>query len=492
MGAYNCDSLINNKLSFEQIDLFFKNTINQREIPIHDKNLSIQYNILEEYNYLKLKSRFNKEVFLASKKCRNISGFIPLAKEKEIFIKWIQILFNFENINEFKKKKRQKIPNDVIFKQNLENFYLINRKDFLKLVGKGLPNNFRQMIWTFIIDKEEKDLSNVSDNEKEKKHLQTLISIRRNSKDIQQIKKDIYRTFGSEKDNTEKNILLLEQLLIALSNLNENIGYCQGINFIVGFILKVTNFNRVKAFHLSRLILRKIKGYFIKDFPLLKTNLKIFNEGFKILFPKLYCHFKDNDLVDEIWIGKWIQTLFTINLPFKETCYIWDSLFAYGMDFIIFISLSILGFAQNNLLKLNDSSDILSYLQEILNPSLNTTAKKLYKKDLNINNYVVTINDVISNAKKIKNQINEGLSDWGEYKKKVSNKSIFNYETKMERIKAENYEDNILVINLIKVIHHNHPQMIFLRLIIKKILLIVIIINLLLKIKNLLLLIIII
>ena len=418
MGAYNCDSLINNKLSFTQIELLFKNTINQREKPIHDKNLSIQYNILEEYNYLKLKSRFNKEVFLASKKCRNISGFIPLTKEKEIFIKWIQILFDFENINEFKKQKRQKIPNDVIFKQNLENFFLTNRKDFLKLVGKGLPNNFRRMIWTFIIDKEEKDLSNVSDNEKEKKHLQTLISIRRNSKDIQQIQKDIYRTFGSEKDNTEKNILLLEQLLIALSNLNENIGYCQGINFIVGFILKVANFNRVKAFHLSRLILRKIKGYFTKDFPLLKKNLKIFNEGFKILFPKLYCHFKDNDLVDEIWIGKWIQTLFTINLPFKETCYIWDSLFAYGMDFIIFISLSILGCSQNNLLKLNDSSDILSYLKEILNPSLNTTAKKLYKKDLNINNYVVTINDVISNAKKIKNQINERLYDDGEYKKK--------------------------------------------------------------------------
>jgi hypothetical protein len=446
MGAYNCDTLRNDQLTFKQMELLFQKTINQKEIPIKNKNSSIQYNILEEYNYLKSKSRFNKEIFQASKKCRNISGFIPLIKEKEIFIKWIKIIYGLENINEFKKQKRHKIPNDVIFKQNLENQFMMNRKEFLKLVALGLPHNLRQIIWTIIIDKDEKDIQNVSDNEKETKHLQTLISIRRNSKDIQQIQKDVNRTFISEKDKTENNLLLLNQLLIALNNLNENIGYCQGINFIVGFILKVTNFNQIKAFHLSRLILKKIKGYFTKDFPLLNKYLKIFNEGFKILFPKLYYHFKDNDLVDEIWIGKWIQALFTINLPFKETCYIWDSLFAYGMDFIIYISLSILGFNQNNLLKLNDSSDILSYLQEALNPSLQTTANKLYRKEVNINDFVISISDVISNAKKIKRHLNEGffggIDSKMQMKQMSSNKSIFNYETKMERIKAQNNEDN--------------------------------------------------
>ena len=431
------------------MELLFQKTINQKEIPIKNQNSSIQYNILEEYNYLKSKSRFNKEIFQASKKCRNISGFIPLIKEKEIFIKWIKIIYGLENINEFKKQKRHKIPNDVIFKKNLENQFMMNRKDFLKLVALGLPHNLRQIIWTIIIDKDEKDIQNVSDNEKETKHLQTLISIRRNSKDIQQIQKDVNRTFISEKDKTENNLLLLNQLLIALNNLNENIGYCQGINFIVGFILKVTNFNQIKAFHLSRLILKKIKGFFTKDFPLLNKYLKIFNEGFKQLFPKLYYHFKDNDLVDEIWIGKWIQTLFTINLPFKETCYIWDSLFAYGMDFIIYISLSILGFNQNNLLKLNDSSDILSYLQEALNPSLQTTANKLYSKIVNINDYVISISDVISNAKKIKRNLNEGLFcgivSKMQIKQMSSNKSIFDYEAKMERIKAQNIEDNRVI-----------------------------------------------
>ena len=84
-------------------------------------------------------------------------------------------------------------------------------------------------------------------------------------------------------------------------------------------------------------------------------------------------------MVDELWIGKWLQTLFTINFPYEETCYIWDALLVYGMDFIIPISLSILSFIEKKLLKLNDSSDILSFLQETFNPSANFKKKILYK-----------------------------------------------------------------------------------------------------------------
>ncbi len=98
------------------------------------------------------------------------------------------------------------------------------------MVATGLPNNLRQFIWTTIIDKDEKDKSNISNNEKEKNHFQTLISLDTNKNDLEQIQKDINRTFLNEKDKTEKNLQTLKQLLIALNNLDEKIGYCQGIN----------------------------------------------------------------------------------------------------------------------------------------------------------------------------------------------------------------------------------------------------------------------
>ena len=453
MGAYNCDSLINNKESFSQLKILFQKTINLKENSDIDKSESIQHNLLEEYNYLKTKSNFKKEIFQISKKCKIISGFQPLIKKKEIFINWIKILYNLECISDFKKKKKKKMSNNIIFQMNLEYAFLNNKKTFLKLVSQGLPHNFRQFIWTIIIDKDEKDLLNISNNEREKIHFQTLISINKNCKDIEQIEKDVYRTFINEKDKTEKNLTILRELLIALNNLNEKIGYCQGINFIVGFILKVSKFNKIKAFHLSRLILRKIKGYFSNDFPLLKYNLKKFNQGFKTLFPKLYSHFKENDVIDELWIGKWIQTLFTVNLPFKECCYIWDSLLVYGFDFIVPISLSILNFTEKKLLKFNDSSDIIAFLQETFNPNPDYIVNQLYKEDTDINNYVIPIYEIISYAKKVRNQLNLGPADGNEYTfrnlldrrksfyKLASNSSIFNYETKMEKINEKKNEE---------------------------------------------------
>lgn len=461
----DCDRILNNKFSYKEIEMFLQNTISEKDNIIVDKSISIQYKLLEEYNHLKKKSNYNKEIFQSLKNGRRIiSGFIPLSQEKELFTKWIKIIFNLENIKDFQKKKSQNIPNDNIFQNNLENRFINDKKLFLKLVSKGLPHHLRQFIWTIIIDKDQRDILNVSNYERETIHFKTLLSLKKNTPDIEQIEKDIYRTFFLEEDKTEKKIFLLKELLIALNNLNENIGYCQGINFIVAFILKVTEFNKIKAFHLSRLILKKIKGYFQKDFPLLKYNLKKFNKGFSILFPKLFSHFKKNEVVDELWIGKWIQTLFTVNLPFKESCYIWDSLLVYGVDFIIPISLSILYFTEKELLQLKDSSDIINFLQETFNPNKKHIINRLYNEKLNLYKFIIPVHDIISYAKKIRNRLNFGPRDGNEYtfrnlidsrrsyNKKLSNSSVFNYEKKMERISQQKAEEKSLGLDSVKTV----------------------------------------
>ena len=442
MGT-NCDKIINSRFSLEKLE-----RILSKGIENEDKSISIKYNLLKEIFSLKEKSKFTKEILKISKKNKIISAFIPLAQKKEILLKWIKIIFNFDDLVDYEDNNTQIYTNTILLK-NVQKAFLNHRKPFLKLVSHGLPTHLRQFIWTIIIDNDEKNISNVSNNEKEKMDFQTLISLKKNEVDIEQIEKDIYRTFFSEKDNTKENILLLKELLIALNNLNQKIGYCQGINFIVAFILKVTNFNKIKAFHLSRLILKKINGYFYKDFPLLNYNLKKFNSCLKTLFPKLSSHFKKNDLVDEIWIGKWIQTLLTINLPFRETCYIWDSLLVYGFDFIIPISLSILYFIEKDLLQLKDSSDIISFLQETLNPNQKYITNIIYKDNINVNNYILSIHEIISKAKNIKNQLNLGPVDGNEYtlrnlidkrlsfKKPSFKESINDYETKMKEINEE-------------------------------------------------------
>ena len=453
MGILECDSIPGNKISLSQIGVLFQKTINIKELPDQEKSFSLLYNLIEEFNRLKSKSNNKNKYFICSKKCKCISDFTLFEHEKEIFIEWVKILYDLNNINDFEENKIQKMTNDEIFLINLEKAFITRKKSFLKLVTLGVPPNLRQFIWTMIIDKDEADISNVSNYEKEKEYFQTLLSLNNNNqKDIEQINKDITRTFTNG-ENTQKNIFILKQILIALNNLNEKIGYCQGINFIVGLMLKITKFNEIKSFHLSRLILKKIKAYFTKGFPLLKYNLSKFNEAFKKLFPKLFRLFEENDIVNEIWVGKWIQTLFTVNLPFKELCHIWDALLVYGMDFIIPIILSILYFIKDKLLDLNDSSDIMNFLQETLYPSEENLINKIYKEDINLKDFIIPVKDVISNAKKIRNQLNLGPHDGNEYslRNKLDKRdsldlrnsiiSMNNFEKKMELIKSKNILD---------------------------------------------------
>ena len=459
MGAFECDSIGNNKISLAQIGIFFQKTLNIKEIHNSEKSDSIRYNLIEEYNQLKIKSR-NKEFFYYSSECKIISDFIPFEKEKEIFIKWVKILYDINNTKEFNITQTRKIDSDEFFKKNLEKAFLNNKKYFLKLVTKGVPLNLRQFIWTIIIDKDEQDILNVSNIEKEKIYFETLLSLNKVTKDIEQIEKDVNRTFIGE-ENTKENITILKKILIALNNLNEKIGYCQGINFIIALILKITKFNMIKTFHLARLILKRIKGYFTKDFPLLKYNLKKFDKGFKQLFPKLFDHFKNNDIVNEIYVGKWIQTLFTVNLNFDNACHIWDALLVYGMDFIIPISLSILYFIKDNLLNLNDSTDIVKLLQNTLHTEDENLIQSIYREDINLRKYVIPVRDIISNAKKIRNQLNLGPHDGNEYSQRnkidireslilrnstTSNGSC-NFEKKMEQIKTQKLNEKDFIIS---------------------------------------------
>ena len=48
-------------------------------------------------------------------------------------------------------------------------------------------------------------------------------------------------------------------------------------------------------------------------------TMNSFGNEASILTKRAYCPHCQN----EIWVGKWIQTLFTVNLPFNEACHIW-------------------------------------------------------------------------------------------------------------------------------------------------------------------------
>ena len=284
---------------------------------------------------------------------------------------------------------------------------LIKNESNIKLLKYGIPKHLRKFIWEIII--KENFSNNKYFNRIEIQREYNSILYKNKNKRNTQIEKDLHRTLTNEKEQTEKNLMILKNILLCLNSLMKD-GYCQGINFVAAFILKIVNFDEIFAYYIIKNLLPNIEGYFSQDFPLLKKNQNIFNKLFDELFPNLSAHFKKNEVYSEFWISRWLQTLFTISLPFDELCPIWDLFLLKGFDFIIYISLAVIKFIEKDLLKLNDSSDILDYINNFMN------SENLSSHYYNNLNYIKMENNIILISQLIEKALNT--------EQKIKNKNI--------------------------------------------------------------------
>ena len=443
--TFNNFEIILNKTTLSLIHVDIKQTKSEEE----RDNFIFITSIINYYQSLKNNKNNIYCYYTISYKTKNISSFISIKKAKDIFLNWSKLLYKTKrNNNDYvldnKEVENNQIKKDIfiyikqnkllnIFIENFNKYYNnVDNKSFVKLILSGLPDFLRPFIWKIILEKKNKNYKKTS--------IKQYLIENKNNQNVKQIYKDINRTFiiKNEDNNStiekidDEKINKLKNVLIAISNYDSEIGYTQGMNNIIGFLLKVTKFNEEKTFDLALLIMDKIKGYFTKDFPLLKENLQKFNNLFRKRNNKLYNHFKKYEIIDELWIGKWIQTLFTINFQFYEACRIWDSLIVFGFDFIIYLSLSIIYFAEDYLLKLNDSSDIINYLIEMMNP--NPNKKKNYNEEPNYKDYIIPIYTIISQAKKIKRDILLELSYYNVFNNNNLRSLNYFYETEKKDI----------------------------------------------------------
>ena len=242
MGNVQCKSLNGNKISFEMLENILK-----------QGNSEIESRIKQDYLSIKNLNNINK--CKASLEYKNIVDFIPIEKRKEQFTKWIKLI----GISSLINLKNIKLELESILTKTYNN----KKNKFNELILNGIPESIRFLIWITLTKKIPIKRDDYYFNEL----LQSDIS----SDLKEQIKKDINRTY-SNNECTEIQLKQLEQILYAITLFDKEIGYCQGLNFIVGFILKITFFNTIDCFYLLTYILEEIKGYFIEDFPLLKLN----------------------------------------------------------------------------------------------------------------------------------------------------------------------------------------------------------------------------
>ncbi|EEA05905.1 TBC domain-containing protein [Cryptosporidium muris RN66] len=179
--------------------------------------------------------------------------------------------------------------------------------------------------------------------------------------------RDISRTFPKHPLFREKNSYGQDSLfsvLRAYSLFNKEVGYCQGMGFIVGVLL--IHMNEEDAFYMLAAIIEKyeMSGFFLPGLPLLNKHLTELRNIFKEQIPLLYKHFKNENVDESMYASQWFITIFAYSFHVDVVARIWDLFFLDGIKVIFKISIAVLKSLKHKLFNQNFEG-ILQTLKEV-------------------------------------------------------------------------------------------------------------------------------
>ena len=272
---------------------YSKNSFYDLKNKIDDIRVDLKYNSLKkknEYNDLYIKLEQEKRIFNDTEKMiiiKKVSRFLP-DKDKI-------------NILKLNKKFSSKL-NKKIYKE------ILNRKD----IEKGIIQN-KQMhinVWKILLkyNKIKRDYPYFPNLEKVKK-----IKYDMNGKnDFCIIDLDSQRTLFEENNKLEQKRKILNNILKTCAMLNEEGCYCQGMNFVGAFIIKITEDEEESFYFLMGLFkYTDYRSIFKKDLSKLKLYFSIFDVVLKLYIPTLESYFEENKVKSNYYLSAWFIALFT-------------------------------------------------------------------------------------------------------------------------------------------------------------------------------------
>ncbi|KAE9401502.1 TBC-domain-containing protein [Gymnopus androsaceus JB14] len=225
------------------------------------------------------------------------------------------------------------------------------RKEFAKLVRKGIPLVYRSKLWMECsggLEMREpgvfRDLLAEVEREKEKAEAEGM-STAMGTGVLGEIEKDVGRTmplnvfFGGDGAGVDK----LRRVLIAYSRRNPAVGYCQGMNLVTSTLLLVHADEEEAFWVLCALVERILPEEFFSPSLLPSRACPLVLLDFvKEYVPKLYAHLNDLGVDLPAICFSWFLSLFTDCLPVETLFRVWDVFLVDGLDVLFRVALAIL------------------------------------------------------------------------------------------------------------------------------------------------------
>jgi len=203
----------------------------------------------------------------------------------------------------------------------------------------------------------------------------------------EEIERDITRTFYTEKFSKGNGNEQLKNILTAMAFIRPEIGYCQGMNFIVGALINFIDSEKISFWiFLSFIDDLELNLLFLKNMPDYSIRIYQLNYYIKKYFPELSNHLKKTQINPDLFFSKWILTIFSSYLPFHILYKVWDVFIIDKWKAIFKFSLIFLFLMQKDLLKM-DLNSFSKYFRSNTKKFDNMNFKDIIK---HYNNYKVT------------------------------------------------------------------------------------------------------
>ncbi|OBZ66581.1 GTPase-activating protein GYP5 [Grifola frondosa] len=227
-------------------------------------------------------------------------------------------------------------------------------EELAKAIERGIPKTLRGMIWQLMSASKDPELENT--------YVRLLKEVSSHEKAIS---RDLGRTFPHHAFFTDGHGIGQENLfnvLKAYSLYDPQVGYCQGLPFVVAILL--LNMPDEEAFCLLVRLMHSydLRGHFLPEMPKLQLRLVVpvrTLDGGNA--PVLHVHFLRQGIKSSMYCSQWFLTMFSYRFPIDIVFRVYDNCLASGIEAMFAFSLALLIKNEDALLSLK-FDELLAFL----------------------------------------------------------------------------------------------------------------------------------
>ncbi|XP_065447946.1 growth hormone-regulated TBC protein 1 isoform X3 [Chrysemys picta bellii] len=186
---------------------------------------------------------------------------------------------------------------------------------------------------------------------------------------VEAIKTDMNRTFPDNVQFRKTADPCLQQtlynVLVAYGHHNKTVGYCQGMNFIAGYLILITKNEEESFWLLDALIGRILPDYYSPAMMGLKTDQEVLGELVRKKVPAVAELMDRHGVMWTLIVSRWFICLFIDILPVETVLRIWDCLFYEGSKIIFRVALALIKQHQAFILEATNLPDICDKFKQI-------------------------------------------------------------------------------------------------------------------------------